>query len=128
MARVRGRTYTRRRRKRVLKKAKGYYGARSRLYKSAKETVMRALQFAYRDRRQRKRDFRRLWIVRINAACRAQGLTYSQFVRGLKAAAIPLDRKAIAALALHDPQGFAQLVEQAKAALESGSKVSVAKS
>jgi len=105
---------SRKRRKKVLKKARGYYGARSKLYRTAKEAVNRALAYAYRDRRQRKRDFRRLWIVRINAAARLCGLSYSNFVNGLKAKGVSLDRKSLAELAVKDPQAFAQLVELAK--------------
>lgn len=105
---------SRKRRKKVLKKARGYYGARSKLYRTAKEAVNRALAYAYRDRRQRKRDFRRLWIVRINAAARLCGLSYSNLVNGLKAKGVNLDRKSLAELAVKDPQAFAQLAELAK--------------
>lgn len=105
---------SRKRRKKVLKKARGYYGARSKLYRTAKEAVNRALAYAYRDRRRRKRDFRRLWIVRINAAARLRGLTYSNFVNGLKVKGVNLDRKSLAELAVKDPQAFAQLAELAK--------------
>ncbi len=105
---------SRKRRKKVLKRAKGYYGARSRLYRTAKEAVNRALAYAYRDRRQKKRDFRRLWIIRINAAARLCGLSYSVFVRGLKRKGVDLDRKSLAEIAVKDPQTFAQLVELAK--------------
>jgi large subunit ribosomal protein L20 len=105
---------SRKRRKKILKKARGYYGARSKLYRTAKEAVNRALAYAYRDRRQRKRDFRRLWIVRINAAARLCGLSYSNFVNGLKTKGVNLDRKSLAELAVKDPQAFAQLAELAK--------------
>lgn len=105
---------SRKRRKKVLKRARGYYGARSKLYRTAKEAVNRALAYAYRDRRRRKRDFRRLWIVRINAAARLRGLSYSNFVNGLKVKGVNLDRKSLAELAVKDPQAFAQLAELAK--------------
>jgi large subunit ribosomal protein L20 len=117
MPRTKGGFKTRRRRKKVLQMAKGYYGARSRSYKVAKEAVEHALQYAYRDRRTKKREFRRLWIIRINAAARQSGLSYSQFVNGLKKAGIGLDRKMLADIAYHDPQTFGQLIEQAKSAL-----------
>jgi large subunit ribosomal protein L20 len=106
---------TRRRHKRVLKDAKGYWGGRHRLYKSANETVTRALAYAYRDRRAKKREFRSLWILRINAACRALGLRYSVFMSGLRKAGITLDRKILAELAVADPAAFARLVETARA-------------
>ena len=115
MPRAKGGQKTRQRRKKVLKQAKGYWGGRRRLYKSANETVLRALAFAYRDRRTKKRDFRSLWILRINAACRALGLPYSRFVSGLKKAGVTLDRKVLAELAVEDPAAFARLVETARA-------------
>jgi large subunit ribosomal protein L20 len=115
MPRTKGGPKTRQRRKKVLKQAKGYWGGRRRLYKSAAETVLRALAFAYRDRRAKKRDFRSLWILRINAACRALGLPYSAFMSGLKKAGVSLDRKALADLAVSDPTAFARLVETARA-------------
>jgi len=115
MPRAKGGPKTRQRRKKVLKQAKGYWGGRRRLYKSANETVLRALAFAYRDRRTKKRDFRSLWILRINAACRALGLPYSRFVSGLKKAGVTLDRKVLAELAVEDPAAFARLVETARA-------------
>ena len=105
------------RHKKVLKKAKGYYGARSRTYKVAKQAVTKAGQYAYRDRRQRKRQFRSLWIVRINAAAKAEGISYSRFMNGLKLADIELDRKVLADLAVNDKPAFSALVEQAKQAL-----------
>jgi len=105
------------RRKKILKAAKGFVGGRRRFYKTAKETVMRARNFAYRDRRVRKREFRNLWIARINAAVRANGLTYSVFANGLKKAGIDLNRKMLAYIAAEDPAGFALIVEQVKAAL-----------
>jgi large subunit ribosomal protein L20 len=117
MPRAKGGPKTRQRRKRVLKQAKGYWGGRRRLYRSAAETVTRALAFAYRDRRARKREFRALWIVRINAACRALDLPYSTFMSGLKKAGVTLDRKVLAELAVTDPAAFARLVETARAHL-----------
>ncbi len=101
-----------RRHKKYLKAAKGYYGARSRLYRVARESVERAWVYAYRDRRQRKRMFRRLWIIRINAAARLNGISYSRFMRGLKAAGIELNRKMLAELAVTDPEAFTQLVQK----------------
>ncbi|MGH7319048.1 MAG: 50S ribosomal protein L20 [Candidatus Rokuibacteriota bacterium] len=115
MPRVKGGSKTRQRRKKVLKQAKGYWGGRRRLYRPAAETVTRALAFAYRDRRARKRQFRSLWILRINAGCRALGLSYSAFMNGLRKAGIGLDRKILAELAVSDPGAFARLVETARA-------------
>ena len=106
------------RRKKMLKQAKGYFGNKSRLYKYAKEAVAHALQYAYRDRRAKKRSWRRLWIVRINAACRENGMNYSRFQEGLKAAEIILDRKILADLAVNDATAFAGLVVKAKDALK----------
>jgi large subunit ribosomal protein L20 len=117
MARVKRGFVARRRRNKILKAAKGYVGGRHRLYKNAKETVMRARNYAYRDRRVRKREFRRLWIARINAAVRAEGLNYSRFINGLKKANIGLNRKILAYLAYEDPKAFAAIVAQVKAAL-----------
>jgi large subunit ribosomal protein L20 len=114
MPRAKGGFKTRRRRKKVLERAKGYYSAKSRLYRSAAEAVDKALQYAYRDRKAKKQEFRALWIIRINAAVRALGLTYSQFISGLKKANITLNRKALADLAYHDPSAFSQLVEKVK--------------
>jgi large subunit ribosomal protein L20 len=111
MARVTSAVASRRRRKRILKQAKGYRGARGNLLRSARLTVERALRYAYRDRRVRKRQFRSLWIARINAAARLNGLSYSRFMDGLKKAGIELDRKALADLAVSDPGGFAQIAE-----------------
>ena len=105
------------RKKRIMKRAKGFRGGRGKLLRTAKETILRAEAFAYRDRRQRKRLFRRMWIARINAATRAQGMSYSRFMNGLMKAGVVLDRKQLSEIAIHDPSGFAQLVEQAKAAL-----------
>jgi large subunit ribosomal protein L20 len=117
MPRAKGGYKTRRRHKKILKMAKGYYGARSRCYKVAKDAVEHALQYAYRDRRTRKRNFRSLWIIRINAAARNAGLTYSQFINGLQKANIGLDRKVLADIAYNDPKTFGELVERAKGAL-----------
>lgn len=108
---------TRARRKRVLKKAKGYFGNKSRLYRYAKDAVVRAGVYAYRDRKKKKTEFRQLWIVRINAACRAHGVTYSRFMAGVKKAGIELDRKSLSELAIHDEAAFAAIVEKAKAAI-----------
>lgn len=118
MARVKGGYVTRQRRKKVLKLAKGYYGAKHRLFRTANEQVMRSLQYAYRDRRQRKRDFRKLWITRINAAARLNGLSYSRLMHGLKSAGIDINRKMLADLAVNDEKAFASLAEKAKASLK----------
>ena len=118
MVRVRSSVATRRRRKKVLKQAKGFRGGRSKLFKSAKETLIRARAYSYRDRRVRRRDFRRLWITRIGAATKLNGLSYSRFMDGLKKADVGLDRKVLAEIAVRDEAGFAALVTQAKAALE----------
>lgn len=114
MPRATHKVASRRRRKKILKKAKGYYGARSRLYRTAQEAVNRALVYAYRDRRQKKRNIRRLWIVRINAAARLCGLSYSLFLHGLKRKGINLDRKSLAEIAVKDSQTFTQLADLAK--------------
>jgi large subunit ribosomal protein L20 len=114
MARATNAVASRRRRKKILKQAKGYRGARSKSLRSARLNVERALQYAYRDRRVRKRQFRSLWITRINAAARMHGLSYSRFMDGLKKAGIGLDRKVLADLAVNDPQGFAQIAELAR--------------
>lgn len=119
MARVKGGVTSHARHKKVLKAARGYYGARSRAYKTAKQAVMKAGQYAYRDRRQRKRQFRALWIVRINAGARQCGLSYSRLIQGLKKAEINLDRKVLADIAVHDFNAFTQIAEKAKAALAS---------
>ena len=105
--------------KKILKLAKGYYGAKHRSYRRAKEQVLRSLQYEYRDRRLRKRDFRKLWITRINAAARLNGLSYSQFIHGLKLAGVDLNRKVLADIAVTDPEGFSKLAETAKSALAS---------
>jgi large subunit ribosomal protein L20 len=115
MPRAKGGAKTRQRRKKILKKAKGYVGGRSRFYRTAAETVLRAGAFAYRDRKAKKRTARRLWIARINAACRAAGLSYSVFIAALKKGGILLDRKVLAEMAVRDPAGFAKLAETAKA-------------
>lgn len=117
MARVKGAIMTRKRRKKVLKLAKGYYGAKSKLFKTAKEAVMKSGQYAYIGRKQRKRDFRRLWIARINAAAKMNGMNYSTFMNGLKKAGVSLNRKMLAELAVSDAAAFTALVEKAKAAL-----------
>ncbi|WP_346199908.1 50S ribosomal protein L20 [Caldifermentibacillus hisashii] len=117
MARVKGGTVTRRRRKKVLKLAKGYYGSKHRLYKVANQQVMKSLMYAYRDRRKRKSEFRKLWITRINATSRQNGLSYSRLMHGLKLAGIEVNRKMLADLAIADPQAFTQLVDTAKAQL-----------
>ena len=116
MARVKRAVNARKSRKQVLERAKGYYGNKSRSYRAANEQVMHSLQYAYRDRRARKGDFRQLWIQRINAACRLNGTTYSRFVAGLKSAGIEVDRKVLADLAVNDPKAFTALVEAASAA------------
>ena len=117
MARVKRGVTAHARHKKVLKLAKGYYGARSRSYKTAKQAVIKAGQYAYRDRRQRKRHFRSLWIVRINAAAREHGLSYSLFIAGLRKAAIEMDRRVLADLAMHEKEAFGALAQQAKSAL-----------
>lgn len=117
MPRVKRGVTARARHKKILSQAKGYYGARSRVYRVAKQAVIKAGQYAYRDRKVKKRTFRQLWITRINAQSRAEGMTYSQFIAGLKKAGIELDRRVLADLAVHDKAAFAELVEQSKAAL-----------
>ena len=114
MARVKGAMRTRARRRKVLKLAKGYFGAKSKLFRMAKQAVMKSGNYAYNDRRLKKRDFRKLWIARINAAARINGLSYSKFVGGLKKAGIELNRKVLADMAVNDANGFAQLAEMAK--------------
>jgi large subunit ribosomal protein L20 len=114
MPRVKRGVTKHRRHKRILKEAKGYYGARSRLFRVAREAVERGWRYAYRDRRQRKREFRALWIARINAAARENGLSYSRLVHGLKQAGVEVDRKNLADLAVADPKAFAELAELAK--------------
>ncbi len=117
MARVKGALMTRKRRKKVLKLAKGYFGSKHRLFKTAKQAVMKSGNYAYIGRKQRKRDFRRLWIVRISAAARAEGMNYSTFMNGLKKANIALNRKMLSEIAIANPAAFAELVKKAKAAL-----------
>ena len=118
MPRVSNNPASRRRRKRVLKEAKGFFGGRRKLYRTAQESVHRSWQYAYRDRRQKKRDFRRLWIVRINAAARQDGMSYSRFIHGLQEAGIDLDRKVLADIAVRDPEAFSELVAAAQAAAD----------
>ncbi|HTS28331.1 MAG TPA: 50S ribosomal protein L20 [Bryobacteraceae bacterium] len=118
MPRVKRGTHRRASRKKTLQQASGYFLTKSKLYRSAQEAVERGLKFAYVGRKNKKRDFRSLWIVRINAACRAAGISYSQFVHGLKAAGLDLNRKVLADVALHDDAAFLQLVNSAKSALE----------
>ena len=118
MPRVKGGVVTRRRRKKILKLAKGYFGSKHILYKTAHEQVMRSLAYSYRDRKQRKRNFRKLWIARINAACKLNDFKYSLFINGLAAANIQINRKMLADLAVNDAQAFTNLVNLAKAALE----------
>ena len=114
---VKGGTVTRKRRKKIIKLSKGYYGSKHTLFKTAKEQVMKSYTYAYRDRRQKKRDFRRLWIARINAAARINGMSYSTLIHGLKLAGIEMNRKMLADLAVTDAAAFAAVAEQAKAAL-----------
>lgn len=114
MARVKGAVVTRNRRKKVLKLAKGYWGAKSKHFKMAKQAVMKSGNYAYIGRRQKKRDFRKLWITRISAACRMNGINYSSFMNGLKKAGISLNRKMLSEIAIADLEGFSKLVEQAK--------------
>ena len=117
MARVKRGVIARKRHNKILKLAKGYYNARRKVFRVAKQAVIKAGQYAYRDRKQRKRQFRALWITRINAAARLNGLSYSRFINGLKKANISLDRKVLADMAVHDKAGFAAVAEQAKSAL-----------
>lgn len=118
MARVKRGVTAKARHKKVLDKAKGYYGARSRIYRVAKQAVIKAGQYAFRDRRQRKRQFRALWVARINAAARLYGLSYSRLIHGLNVAQIVLDRKVLSDIAINDKDGFAKLADQAKKALK----------
>ena len=120
MPRTKNTVAGRARRKRVLKMARGYRGGRHALYRTARETVERALAFQYRDRRQKKRDFRKLWIARINAAARINGLSYSRFINGLKKAEVDINRKLLAEMAVNDADGFARLAEVARSANEGG--------
>lgn len=118
MARVKGSNIHKNRRKKVLKLARGYFGSKHKLYKTAKEQVMHSLKYAYRDRKQNKREMRKLWIVRINAACRMNDISYSKFISGLNKANIAINRKMLSELAINDSKGFANLVKMAKDALE----------
>ena len=118
MPRVKRAVHAQKKRRKVLEEAKGYWGLKSTNYRYAKEQVERSLAYAYRDRKVKKRNFRRLWIMRINAGARANGLSYNQFISGLHAAGIELDRKVLAELAIRDPKAFAAVIEQAKAALD----------
>ncbi len=117
MARVKGGTVHRARRKKVMDQAKGYFGSKHRLYKSAKEQVMHSLSYAYRDRRQKKRDFRKLWITRINAACRENNISYSKFINGLNKAGVTVNRKMLSEIAIDNPSAFTDLVKIANDAL-----------
>ncbi|MBE6890263.1 MAG: 50S ribosomal protein L20 [Ruminococcaceae bacterium] len=117
MARIKGALATRKRRNKTLKLAKGYWGGKSRLFKTAKEAVMKSGQYAYVGRKLKKRDFRRLWITRISAACKANGMNYSTFMNGLKKAGIALNRKMLSEIAINDAAGFTALADKAKAAL-----------
>ena len=114
MARVKGAMHTRKRRKKILKLAKGYRGAKSKLFKTANQAVMKSLSYAYRDRKQKKRNFRQLWIARINAAARMNGISYSKFMNGLKNNGIEINRKMLAEIAVSDPAAFTKLVEKVK--------------
>lgn len=117
MARIKGAMMTRKRRKKTLKLAKGYWGGKSRLFKTAKEAVMKSGQYAYIGRKQKKRDFRSLWITRISAGCKMNGMNYSTFMNGLKKAGIVLNRKMLSEIAISDPKAFASLCEKSKKAL-----------
>ena len=118
MARVKGAMMTRKRRNKTLKLAKGYYGGKSKLFRTAKEAVMKSGNYAYIGRKQKKRDFRRIWITRISAACKQNGMNYSTFINGLKKAGSDLNRKMLSEIAISDPAAFTALTEQAKAALK----------
>lgn len=117
MARIKGALMTRKRRKKILKLAKGYWGGKSRLFRTANQAVMKSLSYAYVGRKRKKRDFRALWITRISAGCKVNGINYSRFINGLKKANVTLNRKMLSELAVGDPKGFTALVEKAKAAL-----------
>ena len=127
MARVKGGNIHHNRRAKVMKLAKGYFGSKHRLYKTAKEQVMHSLKYAYRDRRQKKRDFRKLWITRINAACRMNDISYSKFINGLNKAGVIINRKMLSELAISDPKAFADLVKLANDALNGKVKKAEAK-
>lgn len=117
MARISGAVTTRKRRKKILKLAKGYWGAKSKRFKMANQAVMKSLTYAYIGRKHKKRDFRRLWIMRINAACKANGMNYSRFMHGLKLSGVNLNRKMLSEIAIHDPDAFAKLCGTAKEAI-----------
>ena len=117
MPRVKGGTIHRARRKKVMKQAKGYFGSKHRLYKTAREQVMHSLTYAYRDRRQKKRDFRKLWITRINAACRENNISYSKFINGLSKAGVVINRKMLSEIAIDNPKAFTEIVKIAEAGL-----------
>ena len=117
MARIKGATMTHKRRKKTLKLAKGYYGSKSKHFKMAKQQVMKSGNYAFVGRKQKKRDFRKLWITRINAACRAEGVNYSTFMNGLRKSGIDLNRKMLSEMAIHDPESFSALVQTAKKAV-----------
>ena len=127
MARVKNGATTKARHKKVLKQAKGYFGSKHRLYKSAKEQLMHSGQYAFRDRKQKKRDFRKLWITRINAACRENGISYSRFIEGLNKAGVEINRKMLSEIAINDPKAFSELVEVAKKGKEGKIKASEVK-
>ena len=128
MARVKNGAVTKARHKKVLKQAKGYFGSKHRLYKSAKEQLMHSGQYAFRDRKQKKREFRKLWITRINAACRENGISYSRFIEGLNKAGVEVNRKMLSEIAINDPKAFTELVEVAKKGKEGKIKASEVKS
>ena len=127
MARVKNGAVTKARHKKVLKQAKGYFGSKHRLYKSAKEQLMHSGQYAFRDRKQKKREFRKLWITRINAACRENGISYSRFIEGLNKAGVEVNRKMLSEIAINDPKAFTELVEVAKKGKEGKIKVNEVK-
>ena len=127
MARVKNGATTKARHKKVLKQAKGYFGSKHRLYKSAKEQLMHSGQYAFRDRKQKKRDFRKLWITRINAACRENGISYSRFIEGLNKAGVEINRKMLSEIAINDPKAFSELVEVAKKGKEGKIKINEVK-
>lgn len=126
MPRVKNGTIHRARRKKIMKLSKGYFGSKHRLYKTAKEQVMHSLSYSYRDRRQRKREFRKLWITRINAGCRENGISYSKFIDGLSKAGVEINRKMLSEVAIHDPKAFSNLVSIATSALD-GKNVTISK-
>ena len=125
MARVKNGAVTKARHKKVLKAAKGYTGSKHRLYKTAKEQLMKSRKYAYRDRKNRKRDFRKLWITRINAACRMNGISYSKFISGLNKAGVEVNRKMLSEIAINDPKAFSELVKVAKSGKVKEAKVEV---